>query len=223
LSDTPLKRPGAVVLDLDGTLVDTVETRIEAWMRAFAQEGIEADRTFVAQLIGSDGRRLAREVGEAAGVTVDDERAERIDALSGSIYSRLNTDPQPLPGATELLDALDAAGTPWAIGTSSRREQVGRSVAALQRPTPPLIIDGTTVQRAKPHPALLLAAAAAMQTDPAACWCVGDSTWDMQAATAAGMTAIAVMAGSAVTEDQLRAAGAEIVVSTLGDLASRLK
>jgi HAD superfamily hydrolase (TIGR01509 family) len=223
LSERPLGRPGAVVLDLDGTLVDTVQARIEAWMRAFAEEGIEADRSFVAQLIGSDGRRLAREVGRAAGVTVDDERAERIDALSGSIYSRLNTNPQPLPGAIELLEALDAAGIPWAIGTSSRREQVGVSVAALRRPTPPLIVDGTTVQQAKPHPALLLAAATAMETDPAACWCVGDSTWDMQAATAAGMTAIAVMAGSAASEDQLRAAGATVIVPTLGDLVSRLR
>jgi phosphoglycolate phosphatase len=99
---------------------------------------------------------------------------------------------------------------------------VGVSVAALHRRSMPLVVDGSTVLRAKPDPALLLAAAAAMETDPAACWCVGDSTWDMEAARAAGMTAIAVIAGSAVTEHQLRSAGATLVMPTLGDLAFRL-
>jgi HAD superfamily hydrolase (TIGR01509 family) len=222
MSGRPIKRPRGVVLDLDGTLVDTVETRIEAWMGAFAQEGIQPDRKFVGELIGSDGRRLAREVGRALGITVDEARAERIDARSGGAYSQLNTNPQPLTGATDFLDALDAARIPWAIATSSRREQVGVSVAALHRRSMPLVVDGSTVLRAKPDPALLLAAAAAMETDPAACWCVGDSTWDMEAARAAGMTAIAVIAGSAVTEHQLRSAGATLVMPTLGDLAFRL-
>jgi HAD superfamily hydrolase (TIGR01509 family) len=217
-----LPRLGAVILDLDGTLVDTVGTRIEAWLRTFAEEGIPADRAFVAALIGSDGRRLAREAGEAAGVAVDEARAERIDARSGVIYSQLNTNPRPLPGVVDFLDALDAAEIPWAIGTSSRREQVGASVAALGRTRPLLIVDGTTVQQAKPHPALLLAAARALETDPTRCWCVGDSRWDVEAAVAAGMTAIAVTAGSALSEDQLRAAGATLVIPTLAELIPSL-
>jgi hypothetical protein len=49
----------AVIFDLDGTLVDTVGTRIAAWLRTFEEEGIPADRAQVAGLIGSDGRRLA--------------------------------------------------------------------------------------------------------------------------------------------------------------------
>lgn len=217
-----LSLPAAVVLDLDGTLVDTVGTRIEAWLRTFAEEEIPADRAFVSDLIGSDGRRLAREAGRAAGVPVDEERSERIDARSGAIYSELNTDPRPLPGVVAFLDALDAAGIPWAIGTSSRREQVGRSVAALRRSRPILIIDGTAVHKAKPDPALLLAAASALEADPARCWCIGDSRWDVQAAVAAGMPAIAVAAGSALSADQLRAAGATLVVDTMADLIPAL-
>ncbi len=207
-----------MILDLDGTLVDTVGTRIEAWLRTFAEEGIPADAAFVANLIGSDGRRLAREGGQAAGVAVNEARAERIDARSGAIYSQLNTDPRPLPGVVDFLDALDTAAIPWAIGTSSRREQVGRSVAALGRTRPIVIVDGTTVQLAKPNPALLLAAASALETAPALCWCVGDSRWDIQAALAARMPAVVVAAGSALSPDQLRAAGATLVVDTMADL-----
>lgn len=210
--------PAGVVLDLDGTLVDTVGTRIEAWMRTFTEEGIDADRQLVRELIGSDGKHLARTAGEHAGVEVNDERAERIDIRSGAIYSELNTDPRPLPGTTELLAALDAAAIPWAIGTSSRREQVGHSVAALKLPRHPIIVDGSAVSRAKPHPDLLLAAARELKVEGAACWCVGDSTWDMRAAAAAGMPGIGILAGSAVTADELRSAGAAEVFDWLDDL-----
>jgi HAD superfamily hydrolase (TIGR01509 family) len=217
-----LPRPAGVVLDLDGTLVDTVETRIEAWLRTFAEEGIPADRAMVSDLIGSDGRHLARTVGEAGEAKIDDERAERIDARSGAIYSALNLNPRPLPGAVDLLDALDANGIAWAIGTSSRRDQVGPSVKALGRSRPVMIVDGTTVKRAKPHPDLLLAAAAALGADPAGCWCVGDSKWDMLAATASGMAGIGVLAGSAISADDLLDSGASLVLDSLADLVPRI-
>jgi beta-phosphoglucomutase-like phosphatase (HAD superfamily) len=66
--DADLPRPAAVIFDLDGTLVDTVGARIEAWLAVFAEEGIPADRRHVSGLIGADGRRLAREVAERAAV-----------------------------------------------------------------------------------------------------------------------------------------------------------
>ena len=53
---------------------------------------------------------------------------------------------------------------------------------------------------------------------PDECWYVGDSTWDMRAASAAGMVAIGVLAGAAVDEVALRDAGATLVLPTLGDL-----
>jgi HAD superfamily hydrolase (TIGR01509 family) len=213
-----LPAPKAVVLDLDGTLVDTVGLRIDAWLQTFAEEGIPADRAQIAPLIGSDGRQLARMVCKQADAEIDDQRAEQIDARSGAIYSELATNPSPLPGAVEFLDALDAAQIPWAIGTSSRREQVGLSVAALGRAREPRIVDGSAVRLAKPHPDLLLAAAKALDTDPATCWCIGDSTWDVRAALAAGMAAICVTSGSAVSADQLRDAGASLVLPTMADL-----
>jgi HAD superfamily hydrolase (TIGR01509 family) len=213
-----LHPPHGVLLDLDGTLVDTVGTRIEAWLRTFDEFQMPADRDFVAKLIGSDGKHLAREVGRAGGHSVDDQLAERIDRRSGEIYSGLNTDPRPLRGVSEFLDALEAAAIPWAIATSSRREQVGRSIEALKRGAQPRIVDGSSVKHAKPEPDLLLAAAGELGIAPSECWCVGDSTWDMRAAVAAAMTPVAVLAGAAVTADELRHAGAAESVATIDAL-----
>jgi phosphoglycolate phosphatase-like HAD superfamily hydrolase len=121
-------QPTAWIFDLDGTLVDTVETRIVAWLRTFEEQRIPANRALVAGLIGSDGRRLARIVAEAAGQTLDSIREEEIDRRAGEIYSELNLDPKTLPGALELLQTLDESGRRWAIATSSRREQVDASI-----------------------------------------------------------------------------------------------
>src|SRR5712691_11779282 len=89
-------RPAAILFDLDGTLVDTVETRIRAWLAVFAEEGIPAARDQVAALIGSDGRRLAREVADAAGLELEPGRDESIDARAGELYQVLNPAPRPL-------------------------------------------------------------------------------------------------------------------------------
>jgi HAD superfamily hydrolase (TIGR01509 family) len=214
---TDLPVPSAVLLDLDGTLVDTVETRIHAWLAAFAEWGIPATHDQLEPLIGLDGRRLARDVAAAGGVELADGRDEAIDSRAGEIYGRLNRDPRPLPGARELLAALDAHDIPWAIATSSRREQVAASVEALRLPRSPTIIDGTHVEHAKPAPDLLLRAARELGADPAKTWCIGDSTWDMRAAVAAGMVPVGVTTG-AVGADVLREAGARVTAPTLEDL-----
>ena len=214
----PLPRPAAVIFDLDGTLVDTVGTRIAAWLRVFDEEGIPADRGHVAALIGSDGRRLAREVAGAAGITLEDGRDEAIDARCGAIFAELNAQPRPLPGVHELLARLETAGVPWAIATSSRREQVAPSVDTLGLDRQPLIVDGSHVEHAKPAPDLLLLAARELRAEPPACWYVGDSTWDMLAASAAGMVPIGVTSGAVDAATLLRS-GAHWVVASLSDLA----
>jgi HAD superfamily hydrolase (TIGR01509 family) len=213
----PAPRPAAVVFDLDGTLVDTVEARINAWLTSFDEQGIPADRGQVAALIGADGRRLAREVAAAAGITLEQGRDEAIDSHCGEIFAELNAHPRPLPGVGDLLGRIEAAGVPWAIATSSRREQVAPSVEALGLSRPPLIVDGSHVEHAKPAPDLLLLAARELGEDPARCWYVGDATWDMLAASAAAMVPVGVTSGAA-DATALRAAGARWVVASLADL-----
>lgn len=216
-----LPRPRALIFDLDGTLVDTVETRIRAWLALFDEAGIPADRSEVAALIGADGKRLARAVAAAAGIELNDRRAEDLDRRSGEIYETLNIDPRPLPGAVRLLGELDERGLSWAIATSSRRQQVGASVDSLRLSHQPTIVDGTHVEHAKPAPDLLLEAAATLSLPAAACWYVGDATWDMRAAVAAGMPAVGVTSG-AVDADALIDAGADRVVGSLDEVIGLL-
>ena len=215
----PDDRPAAIIFDLDGTLVDTVPARIDAWEAVFREFGIPATRAQLAPMIGIDGRRLAREVAAAAGRPLDPGVDERIDHRAGALFDDRNRAPRPLPGAREALARLDAAGITWAIGTSSRAEQVSTSVAALGLDRPPRVVDGSRVAHAKPAPDLLLLVARELGCAPEDCWYVGDSTWDMASAAAAGMRPVAVLAGAAVGADALAEAGAERVLATLDELA----
>jgi HAD superfamily hydrolase (TIGR01509 family) len=218
--DLPL--PEAVVFDLDGTLVDTVRTRIDAWHQTFQEVGIPVTRDVLLPLIGLDGRRLAREVAALAGQPIDFDRSESIDKLSGETYERLNSNPKPLPGVAEVVEAIVARGLKWSIATSSRRDQVQTSVRALHLDREPSIVDASHVEHAKPEPDLLLMAAEELGLDPGRCWYIGDSTWDMVAAVAAGMIPIGVTAGSAVDAHALAGAGAAAVVETLHEVAAAL-
>jgi HAD superfamily hydrolase (TIGR01509 family) len=214
--------PDGMIFDLDGTLVDTVDARIEGWLEALAGIGLAATRDQVAPLIGMDGKRLAREVAAAAGRELGEDEVEAVDKSAGEAFDRLNRSPRPLPGARELLAALDVLGIRWVIATSSRKEQVKVSVAALGLGDEPEIVDGSHVKHAKPAPDLLLLAAERLGLPPGRCWAVGDSTWDMRATVAAGETAVGVTAGSAVSADALTEAGAAFVVETLDELRGRL-
>ena len=207
-----------MIFDLDGTLVDTVETRIRAWLQVFEEIGLPADPMHVARLIGADGKRLAREVAEVAHKQLDDARAEAIDKRSGEIYDELNTKPSPIAGARPLLLALSSSTLPWAIATSSRREQVGVSVKALKLPREPQIIDGSHVEHAKPAPDLLILAAEQLETPVHSCWYAGDATWDMLAARAATMIGIGLPYGAVSRRDLLNS-GARVVASFRGLLA----
>lgn len=217
-----LPRPAAILFDLDGTLVDTVETRIDAWTQTLERHGFRITRDQLAPMIGLDGRRLAREAAALNGRPIDDARAEQIDKDCGETYERLNRDPRPLTGVADVVEAIGRAGIKWAIATSSRKDQVKTSVDALGLEAEPTIIDASHVKNAKPEPDLLLYAAKEEDVDPGRCWYVGDSTWDMVSAVAAGMIAIGVEAGSAVGGDALRSAGAAVVVRTLEELAEAI-
>ena len=94
-----------------------------------------------------------------------------------------------------------------------------RTHGPVGRSAEPTIVDASHVKHAKPEPDLLLLAAKEVGVEPGRCWYVGDSTWDMVSAVAAGMIAIGVHAGSAVDPGVFEDAGAAAVVPTLNELA----
>jgi HAD superfamily hydrolase (TIGR01509 family) len=219
LEDRPA--PAAFLFDLDGTLVDTVGIRVQAWTDTFPRFGIEPDPACLPPLMGSDGRLLARMVAEHAGVPLAAGVDEDIDRVAGERFSELNQHPRPLPGVAGIIGWLEEAGLRWAIATSSRPDEALASVAALGLARSPLVVDGSDVEHAKPAPDLLLKAADRLGTEPPATWYVGDSKWDMLAAVAAGMTAIGVATG-ATNRDELAVAGAAATFADLEELLSYL-
>jgi len=220
LADLP--DPRALLFDLDGTVVDTVPVRIGAWVAALQEAGIPADRAQVAELVGSDGRVLARQIASRTGRQLSDDEAERLDHRAGELHEAANVDPRPLPGARELLLGLTGSPIRWAIATSSRRAQVRTSVEALHLMRRPIVVDGTHVAQAKPAPDLLLLAARRLSVAPESCWYVGDARWDMLAAVAAGMVPVGVTSGAADART-LRAAGAAAVVPDLTPITADLR
>lgn len=214
---TSMGAPSALIFDLDGTLVDTVGTRVESWMETFPDYGINPDAAYLAPMMGYDGQLLAGMVAEHYGVEIGPGVDAEIDIAAGMRFRELNAQPRVLPGAVEIVAALEQRGLPWAIATSSLPSDARTSVAALALASPPVICDGADVEHAKPAPDLLLKAAGLLGIDPGVVWYVGDSRWDMIAATAAGMTPIAVLTG-ATDEATLREDGAAAVYPTLQEL-----
>jgi HAD superfamily hydrolase (TIGR01509 family) len=218
-----LPEPAALLFDLDGTLVDTVHLRVEAWLRAFRGIGIEAEPSFLGQYMGSDGRWLAGDVAAHYGRKLNWDQRDELDRISGDNFSELNHNPRPLPGATELLTALEATTrVAYAIATASQPGQVGASVEALRLPSPPRVTDGSHVEHAKPEPDLLLESARQLGVAPERCWYVGDSKWDMMAGVRAGMIAVAVTTG-ATTVRTLIEAGASVALPVLEVLHGELR
>lgn len=214
--------PGAVLLDLDGTLVDTVGLRVRSWIEAFAEEGMTTSAEEVGPWMGADGRWLAAEVAAARGTPIDARTADRLDRVSGERFGARNIAPAPIRGARRLVELLTERSIPWAVATSSRPDQTVASLGALGLDHPPTLVDASHVERAKPEPDLLLAGAVQLGVNPAVTWYVGDSRWDMEAATRAGMVAVGVTTG-ATDAVALRAAGAMWVVDDLEVLADRLE
>jgi beta-phosphoglucomutase-like phosphatase (HAD superfamily) len=93
-----------VVLDVDGTLMDTNYLHTEAWARAFEEVGHRIPRARLHKQIGKGSSLLIREFVE------DEETEERIDELHSEIYAELQEYGHPLPGAKELISTLRERG-----------------------------------------------------------------------------------------------------------------
>jgi HAD superfamily hydrolase (TIGR01509 family) len=170
-----------------------------------------------------DGMRLAQELAGLFDASLSHGAAAAIDEAAGQIFRLRSAEAKPLPGARRLIDTLIDQGMRWAIATSSRPEDASRSIAQLAIEGSVVVVDASSVAAAKPAPDLFLTAARRLGVESTECWVVGDSTWDIQAAQAAGMASIAVTAGSAVGYRALVAARPTSVVETLDEVVCLLK
>jgi HAD superfamily hydrolase (TIGR01509 family) len=213
--------PGALIFDLDGTLVDTVYAHVFAWQRALAEEGMPIDGWRIHRRIGMSGGLFTRAVGREVGRDLSAEEIEAIQRRHGAIFRELLPDRRPLPGAVELLAHLRARGIVHGIATSGRRPEIDASLAVLGVPDETVVIDRGNVARAKPEPDLFLACAAALGVTPPECYVVGDAVWDLLAARRAGMLSIGLLSGG-YGADELLQAGAFRVYAEAADLLESL-
>ena len=212
----------AFLFDLDGTLVDSVYQHVLAWREALETEGIDLSVWRVHRKIGMSGGLLTNILLRETQVDIDPARVERLQRLHAEAYKRNLANIRPLPGATALLTALTNAQIPWAIATSGRLETAAPVLEKLGvdlSRTP--VITRDQVKFAKPEPDLFIAAAERLDVRIETASVVGDSVWDMLAATRARALGIGLLSGGYGLEE-LERAGAYRVYEDPADLLEHL-
>ncbi len=205
----------SVLLDLDGTLVDSVFLHVVAWDAALRAAGHRVPMWRIHEGIGMGSKRLVPwllggHVDGTSELSDDHERRflEHADEL------------QTTPGAKALIDDLERRDIPFLVATSATAQLREALVEALGMPDL-TTADADDVSSPKPAPDLLLAASATLGLDPAHATLVGDSPWDGEAAAAIGMRFIAVRTGG-FGDDRLLDGGASSVVDDPRALVGRL-
>ena len=206
-----------LILDLDGTLVDTVYAHVFAWHRALAEAGLPIEGWRIHRKIGMSGGLFARGVAREVGRALDDGEVEAVQRRHGELFRELQSERRPLPGAVDLLQYLTEAGVPWGIATSGRRPEIDASLEALGVGADAVVVERGHVARAKPEPDLFLAAAERIGLAADQCYVVGDAVWDLLAARRAGMLSVGVLTGGYGEEELIRA-GAFLVYRDAAEL-----
>ena len=196
----------AIILDVDGTLMDTNYQHVEAWAQALLAVGRPAPRSAIHRQIGKGADQFIPEF-------VDDEATgRRADQVHGDRYAQLSESAYPLPGATELIASLAERGCAVWLATSAKPEELEPSLEALQADGRLAgIVSSGDVEESKPAPDIFELALAKAGCRPEDAVVVGDTVWDIQAADAAGLRTVAVLTGGAFSRAELEDAGAVAV------------
>jgi HAD superfamily hydrolase (TIGR01549 family) len=206
----------AVLLDVDGTLIDSNYQHALAWYRALRERG----RTFALyelhRHIGMGGDQLVKAV---AGDEFDAEHGEAAKEAEKLRFEEISGDMAPLDGAQDLIRELLDRGCEVVLASSGNEEDVERSMKMLDA-TELKHTTSADVEQTKPEPDLIKAALELVDGDREALL-IGDSTWDCEAAKRAGVRPIGVLTGG-FSEDELREAGAERVYKALREVIDDL-
>lgn len=187
-------RVDAVLLDLDGTLIDSNDAHARSWVEALADAGWQVRFEDVRPLIGMGGEEL---VEKLTGLSGDDPRSRQLRERRGHLFRDRHLDGiVPQPGARELVAKLHARGFPLVVASSSSEADLRPliEIAGIGE----LVTTATSadeVDRAKPAPDVLRAALAKVGRSSDHAVLLGDTPYDVRAGRAAHVAVIALRCG----------------------------
>ncbi|MCV7192730.1 HAD family hydrolase [Mycolicibacterium brumae] len=206
--------PGAVdcvLLDVDGTLIDSTYLHALAWQRAFARHQLDVPWWETHFAIGMGGDLLVPHLG---GPAVEERIGEQLRAQWAEEYRAVLPEVRAIPGAADLVGHLVAAGHRVALASSGADEftDAALSLLGLDRDDFAAVTSSDDAERSKPAPDLLRAAMDSAGGSTAVL--VGDSVWDAQAANQMSIPFVGVRTGG-IAESDLLGAGASRVVDSV--------
>jgi phosphoglycolate phosphatase-like HAD superfamily hydrolase len=185
---------GAVILDVDGTLVDSNDAHARAWVEALAEHGITVPFQKVRRAIGMGGDKLLPDV---AGIAEDSTEGQKVARRRAAIFKESYLPHiRPFPGARTLLERFLADGLQLSVASSAKEEELE---ALLQIAGADDLISAQTssddAANSKPDPDIVVAAIARVRVDRQRIIMLGDTPYDVQAATRAGIRIVALECG----------------------------
>lgn len=211
--------PLAAIFDIDGTLVDTNYHHTIAWFRAFRQHGIVLALWRIHRHIGMGGDQL---VAALTDESTEQEKGDAIRSAEKALYLALIDEVQPMDGSRELIEDLRRRGHTVVLASSAKEDEVEHYLDLLDARE---LADGWTtsadVESTKPQPDLVNAALQRAGAQPDDAVMVGDTPWDVRAASNAGVRTITVRTGG-FGDDELREAGAVAIYESVSELLSKL-
>jgi HAD superfamily hydrolase (TIGR01509 family) len=207
------------ILDIDGTLVDSNYQHSLSWFRALLDNGVVAPIWRLHRAVGMGGDQL---VAHVCGDEVEERLGDRVREREGERYFEMIDEVQPLDGARELVLELKRRGHRVVMASSAKPAEVDHYLDLLAARE--LVEDWTTagdVEDTKPAPDLVNAALTKAGGTAEDAVMVGDSVWDVESASKAGVPVLAVMTGG-FSEAELREAGAAGVYDSISELLDGL-
>ena len=206
----------SVLLDLDGTLIDSTIPHTDAWVEALAERGKHPEREEVRRAIGRGADTLLPLFLSEAEIA---EYGEALSKRRTQIFmERHLAGVGPIPGAREFVLSLLERNLKVALGSSAAENELDAlATAGGLADLPIAATNAGDAERSKPAPDIWLAAMKSIEADPATTAIVGDTPYDVEAAKAAGLRAVGVMTGG-WTRDELEQAGYDEVYLSVAEL-----
>ncbi len=207
----------AVLLDVDGTLVNSNDAHARAWVDAFAEFGRVVPFERVRPLIGKGGDKLMPEV---TGVDSESDEGKRIDARRSSIFKeRYLPKLEPFPRAKQLLERMRASGLTLVVATSAKKEEME---PLLEICGASKLVSGRTssddAENSKPDGDIVAAALARAKVATGEALMLGDTPYDIEAATRVGVGTVALRSGG---WEDVALEGAVAIYADASDLLKR--